>query len=255
VGSAAVIIYKGKGEKQPCLYTLEEAGENKYSECIAQAISDSLKKLFAVLRNEPNIKPNSIVFPAIGTGIGGASKRAFYQTLKNILLSELKKPGDTNVLPSKIILLVWRNEEPDTWTAERTEIAQALYEMYDEWVSDEHKREDVGSLAGLIGISGTLLIVVLMLILRIPFPRQLRRERNLLSNRPIALVILGWFLAALGVLSILKPIANQLTERLNTSLSIQIFYGLIAVLAYGAISRATEMFKEANKKSEEDTPD
>jgi hypothetical protein len=245
VGNASVVIFKGYGERQPCIYVLDDLNENKYSDCIAQAIDDSLKRLFSLLRNNPQVKPDSIVLPALGTGIGTATKRTFYQAFKNVLLRELNFEDSKNVLPQKIILQVWRgnNKEESNWIATKTEISLAIYEIHDEWQRQEHKSGDISGMTGLIGISGTLLAVVLLLILKVPFPKIFRTEYNLLINKPLALVIIGWFLAALGLYTVLVQFTGQVTEFLKNSILAQIFCGVIAVLLCGAIRRAIETFK------------
>lgn len=243
VGNAAVIIFEGFGDKDPCGLPLEESEEKGYSECIAQAIQTSLDNLFNELRtHRREVRPQTIIIPAIGTGVGSVSKQTFYQTLKSKLLEEVQQPGEKNVLPERIILQVWRGETPEQWVSARTAIANFISELSYKWNVHEHGSGDIATLAGMVGVAGTLVLILAMYVLGIPYPRVFDGELKLLRHKPVVMVVLGWGLASLGFLSGLRPVAKELIG--SSSVAAEITFGVVAVLVCGVLRRALDALDE-----------
>ena len=244
IASAAIVVWTSYGEKNPCEIPIEAPeSDQAYSECIAPQIRKALKKLFDNLRARPKDETlHTFVLPAIGTGLGHASKEDFYQALKGQLLAELQVTDDKNVLPENIVLQVWRSEDPERWIASRQAIANAISELHDEWITQDHKSSSVEKLAGFVGVSGMLFTIVLSLLVGLRIPHGFASEYRLLTSGPILLVLLGWGLASFGLYDGIQQFVFWLTSY--SSSKEQIICGAVGVLACGVLFRAKSAFDE-----------
>jgi len=214
--------------------------ENGYQDCVRKAVESSLDNLFGQINDQRYRPLHTIVFPAIGTGIGGLSKPAFYdELLRNALVPALKRGG----LPSMTLYIqVTRYDTPQRWEDTRFAVASAVNEAVSDWETSDHAvpSSEWLTLTG-VSLGGAALLFAMTM--------GWRRGalsagfRDAIGSTPLSL--LAWAAAAVGVASMFKAFVTLVPTSYGPY--VQLGAGVIAALLAGPLTAASERAKDALK--------
>lgn len=172
--------------------------EANVTKCVGLNVSSALDDIFTSLYNHRDI--HGIIIPAIGTGYGRLSKKAFYGYLREDISTALRYD---HYLPDYIYLQVYRQDSAK-WSVTNTAISGALASLVKDWNKWDHSSADPTwtPLIGVLGGFGLLLLVVAI------FPSVIRYEQlnlGVLGAGSIVVLLIGWLLSALGLAAVVRP--------------------------------------------------
>jgi len=185
-------------------------------------------------------RPDAIILPAVGTGIGGLPKSRFYDVLQKIILGELgRKDG---IVPAELILQIWQGESEGAKKSTTYSIANALTQLANSW-AELHPKENYAQLAVLLGIS--LAVAFAAFLRSLPVLAPLVGPKFLAldsSNAP--LYAIGWAMASFGLATGIREITETLSVHfpfLETALALVII-GVLSAIFAGFVLKATDLY-------------
>jgi hypothetical protein len=255
VANAALIVYRSAGGRGHCTPYWQPAGElsdGDYSACLTTHLRVALNQVFERLQDLPRRQtPETVILPALATGTGRYPKAAFYKLFAEQLGQELRRPSE-QYIPTRIVLQVRRGNDAADWDETIYAISGSIGDVVDGWRSG-HSREELRSLGGLLGIFSTLTMLGGVAFFRFRASPSFDHHLSLLRDGPVALVLLAWVFAALGLLTPISLLIDNLVTYRNPVAPI--LSGVLTVLVYGVVYRATETYRDRVKLLHSDPTD
>jgi hypothetical protein len=244
INMAVILQQNPNSERLPCRNSGSDT-DTKYQQCVAEAVSTALRNFFKELHRRSDLQATSIVFPAVGTGRGGLQKDLFYETLFSQILKELA--NERYQLPSTIYLQVWGGDRT-AWSQTKNAIATRLADTVTDWNDTEH-RYNGADWAAVLGVAGGMALLLLGASFGRSLPFLRKDAAGLAANPSIALLI-GWFSASLGLVTVFKSMIEQLPRTFLPWP--QIVVGSIVALGCGPLLRAAQRFDSTIKPQQVD---
>lgn len=232
---AIIVLNNPDSDKRPC-GAYGETGET-YQQCVAQVVATALRNLFKELHSHPNIRIDSLIFPAVGTGKGQLRKDTFYQLLFSQLFKELAYSGSLYQLPPTIYIQTWVGDRTK-WGPTKNAIASSLTDLVTDWNDTDHKT-DAADWAAFVGIAGGLALLLLCASVGRSLP-LLGKDAAVLAAGPSIALFIGWFSASLGLVTALKSVIALLPSKFDPWP--QILIGCSVALGCGPLLRAVQRF-------------
>jgi hypothetical protein len=227
-------------EMRACWERYGLAGNDGKTACAARAVKDSLSDLFDELQESKYNNVDTVVIPAIGTGIGQLTKANFYHTLFiDVLVDDL---GKGKLIPEHIGLEVTRFEDPNKWPDTKAAVSREIGSSVNAWKYDfEHKHGDSEWLS-LFGVAcGGLVALVIGAFAR---PTSwLMESVDILTGKKQILKVILWASIAVGAVSLFKSFFSLFPAGLNPYA--QIAAGFFAAMFVGPLLRMNDLVQNA----------
>jgi hypothetical protein len=247
VANLAVVVWENPdSDKRPCWNA--EAGDPraKYQQCVADDTTTGVRTFFKELHQHPNLNPDAIVIPALGTGTGQLAKETFYRILFEQIYSELGRAKPKNKSASTIYLQVFGGEPPEGWSKTKNAISAALAEKVEDWSDAEHST-DATEWASFVGVAGGMSIFLVLSAMNLKVPMA-KRDHTAFSRSVSLPLIFGWCSAAFGLATAAKSLLAFLSPW--SAPWLQIAVGILAVPCCGPLLRAAQLFDKTVKPPE-----
>ena len=245
VASAVIVAWKGVAETPICTPDagdLIASTQSQEIKCFQKAIESSLEHLFA----KPQMtKINTLVLPALGTGVGKLPKGDFYRSATNAIEKCLDNSGC--LLPQRIIFLVRSGDTSgEDWQSIRDAIARNLFDLGDDWRLQYAPSTSLQKPARYSGVILVLLATTLLMLFRKHLPHGIAVRLPITEGTSLWLLIFGWGLVASGLFSVLSDPMDVLLPNSSAitvwDCAINVGFGAIAAAGCSLIQRATRAF-------------
>lgn len=209
INVAIVTFSQDKGKILPCISkTYEREGQQGYEKCTIEKLKFGLEGILSQISSEKS-PYDVLILPELATGIGGISKRDFYNQLFAVLGTKLGNSTARTQLPGEIILQVWSQDRAHDAFAETVDAVRKMIATPVEAFRELERPSRSSGWLRLVGIAGGLSLAIVGLLvserLRATFP-ALRS----LANAPTATNLIAWVLICFGLADSLSRLSGQL---------------------------------------------
>lgn len=177
--------------QEPCVSAFKDMRSRGYQDCVQSNVKAALHSYFSRVENTAaDRRPQVLILPALGTGIGELPKDMFYRSAFDEFVDALKTP---EVVPRVLYFQVWPGDKvPYSVVADN--IRDHLLEAMSAWRT---QHPDSAAADQWLSASGVAFALASILILASKYPQRV----SSLAGDPAhqTAILLGWAAAALGI--------------------------------------------------------
>ncbi|MDO9414379.1 MAG: hypothetical protein Q7T81_17550 [Pseudolabrys sp.] len=178
--------------------TVVQHTASEYTKCIQNAIHGSLLDLF----NKPAMSDiNTLVVPALGTGVGALPVGLFYQSAADALIKCLTLiKGCERRLPRNIVFMVWHGQT--NWQETKQAIVTHLMRLGEAWRPNYMISDRLKIKSQYLGVLLVMLCFAILMNFSVSVPARKILRLSPTDNSELWIIFVGWGVIAVGTLSL-----------------------------------------------------